>query len=218
MEYIDFGFGVIEEENNTMCSTFDSQAVSDVEVESKHPDRKTCIHCLETFPATLEYFRKESKPRKTKFHDGLSSVCKCCAKKRDRGYREKTKGEMNENLNLVYEDYKGNDDERKLATILHKNARSRALKHNREFTLSIEDLLPLPAFCQYTGVPLMYNRENHDHSASLDRIDNDKGYTKENIRIVTQKVNKTKSGTSVDEMLEKVKLFTTVLKELGKTI
>ena len=94
------------------------------------------------------------------------------------------------------------------------NARSRARIKNLEFTLKLEDLLPLPAFCQYTKVPLKYNRENEDNSASIDRIDNSKGYIPGNVKIVTQKINKVKSDLSLEELKERINLYTTILEQL----
>ena len=78
MEYFDFGYGKIEEEN-VLSSIGISPVASDT--ETKQQDTKMCITCGEVFPATLKHFRKESKKRKTKYHDGLTSVCKDCAKK-----------------------------------------------------------------------------------------------------------------------------------------
>lgn len=221
--FTDFGYGVIEEENNTTFSEDTSEFASDIEteqelivndVEPERTDTKMCITCGETFPATLEFFRKESKKRKHKKHDGLTGVCKKCAKVRDKGYRQKYKGDINSKLETVYKDHTSNDDEVALAKKLMTNARSRANFKNLEFTLKLDDILPLPAFCQYTKVPLKYNRENEDNSASIDRIDNSKGYIPGNVKIVTQQINKIKGDLSLEQLQERIELYQTILRQI----
>ena len=46
-------------------------------------NKRRCTTCKEEKPATLDYFYKS-----TKVSSGLQSVCKTCASKRERRYRE----------------------------------------------------------------------------------------------------------------------------------
>jgi hypothetical protein len=52
--------------------------------------------------------------------------------------------------------------------------------------------------CFYTKVPLEFKR-NHPYSATLDRIDSSKGYTKDNCVVVTKFINLAKSDHSLEE-------------------
>tara|TARA_Y100000004_G_scaffold93073_1_gene104283 strand:+ start:994 stop:1566 length:573 start_codon:yes stop_codon:yes gene_type:complete len=174
---------------------------------------KACIHCGQSFPLDNKNFRKDKKSS-----DGFNSVCKICCKKRDAMYRNDKKTEINKPLNSTYSklDNKSDATEVYLANILLKNAGSRARREKMAFNIELNDLLPLPAFCQYTGVPLLYNRENDPNSASIDRIDNSKGYEKDNIKIVTQQINKMKHSISIEVMEQRYKLYQVVLRVLGK--
>lgn len=43
--------------------------------------------------------------------------------------------------------------------------------------------------CVYSGLPISWSVKGWDHTASLDRIDNDKGYTEDNVQLVHKEVN-----------------------------
>jgi len=52
--------------------------------------------------------------------------------------------------------------------------------------------------CVYSGLPISWSVTGWDHTASIDRIDNDKGYTEENVQLVHKDVNMMR-GTLDDE-------------------
>lgn len=84
-----------------------------------------------------------------------------------------------------------------------KHAKYRAKKKNIEFSLLKEDVV-IPKVCPVLGIPIIpYSFYN---SPSLDRIDNKRGYTKENIIVVSFKANMLKGAASMDE-LEKIIQF-----------
>ena len=43
--------------------------------------------------------------------------------------------------------------------------------------------------CVYSGLPIGWSSVGWDHTASIDRIDNDKGYTEDNVQLVHKDVN-----------------------------
>lgn len=59
------------------------------------------------------------------------------------------------------------------------------------FTISVEDIV-IPAYCPVFGTPLT--------SPSLDRFDNDQGYTPDNIRVISRRANLIKSDATADEI------------------
>lgn len=75
-----------------------------------------------------------------------------------------------------------------------KEARSRAAKFNREFTITPEDIEAIwVSHCPIFGIPLIINTNTAGpNSPSLDRIDNTKGYTPDNIAVVSFKFNSMK--------------------------
>lgn len=80
-----------------------------------------------------------------------------------------------------------------------------------EFNLTIEDLV-IPDVCPVLGLKLKfgadraYGNNATDDSPSVDRIDPTKGYTKDNIVIVSWRANRIKGNASFDE-LKKISNF-----------
>jgi len=75
-----------------------------------------------------------------------------------------------------------------------------------EFDLLESDFdLPLPTRCPILGIPLTYGgngtSRQSDSSATIDEIDNDRGYLKGNVLICSWKANRMKSDASADELL-----------------
>jgi hypothetical protein len=68
-----------------------------------------------------------------------------------------------------------------------------------------EDDLQIPDKCPVLGIPLQinYNISNKDNSPSIDKIDPSKGYTKDNVAVISMKANRIKNDASLEE-LEKV--------------
>jgi hypothetical protein len=81
------------------------------------------------------------------------------------------------------------------------SARNRAVKAGLQFTIEPEDII-IPEVCPVLGIPLVPGggRENKNNSPSLDRFDNTKGYTKENIRVISWRANSLKSNGTLEEM------------------
>jgi hypothetical protein len=70
------------------------------------------------------------------------------------------------------------------------------------FDLTIDDL-ELPDKCPILGLRLQFNTvEADDNSYSLDRIDNSKGYTKDNVQIISLKANILKSSGTLDQLIK----------------
>ncbi len=92
---------------------------------------------------------------------------------------------------------------------LYNHLKSSAKKRNIEFTLTMVDMyeLSFPLSCSITGEPLHFNRgKASDNSFSIDRINTNKGYTADNIIVVSNRVNRIKNDGTPEE-LEKISKF-----------
>ncbi len=91
----------------------------------------------------------------------------------------------------------------KMAAVL-RNARARAGSEGREFSITIEDLLPLPFHCSILGIELLYSfagkKGPRAASPSIDRIDNALGYVKGNVRVISFRANRIRNDASLDEL------------------
>ncbi len=70
-------------------------------------------------------------------------------------------------------------------------AKHRARKKNLEFSLELDDII-IPTHCPIFKIPMV--------SPSIDRISCDRGYTKDNIRIVCKRANILKSNATLAEL------------------
>lgn len=84
-----------------------------------------------------------------------------------------------------------------------RNLKSSAKRRNIEFNLKYSDL-ELPEFCPLLNVKLEYNSEgefNLQNHATVDRIDNSKGYIKGNVIIISRLANNMKNEANFEQLL-----------------
>lgn len=80
----------------------------------------------------------------------------------------------------------------------------RARARNLEFNLIREEIV-IPVACPVLGIPLEQIKDRtrvkkNNNTPTFDRVDNTKGYTKDNTRIISWKANKLKSNASLEEL------------------
>lgn len=81
-----------------------------------------------------------------------------------------------------------------------KASKQSAKKKGLEHSIMVADLLPLPEFCPVFGFKLDYNLSKFgETSPSIDRINNEKGYVKGNIVIVSWKANALKKNGTIQD-------------------
>lgn len=82
--------------------------------------------------------------------------------------------------------------------------KQRAKRNGRQFSLVAEDLLPLPEICPLLGITLDYSKNRGKgflpDSPSIDRIDNSKGYTADNIWVISNKANSIKRDATYEDL------------------
>jgi hypothetical protein len=94
-----------------------------------------------------------------------------------------------------------------LAKDMWFQARKRALLKGLEFNLEVTDII-IPEVCPVLGIKLERLDKRHDGSPSLDRIDNTKGYIKNNIAIISWRANAIKKDATLEELKALVKYLT----------
>lgn len=85
---------------------------------------------------------------------------------------------------------------------LLRAARTRAKKFNLEFDLTLGDII-IPKYCPYLGVELKPYAAREYGSldvASLDRKDSSRGYTKDNIEVISWLANMMKNRATIKEL------------------
>lgn len=86
---------------------------------------------------------------------------------------------------------------------LYNRLKASAKKRNIPFALTLTDLnnLTYPITCPVLGMPLKFNRGRpQDNSYSIDRIDSSRGYTIDNIIVVSWRANKLKNSSTTTEL------------------
>lgn len=85
---------------------------------------------------------------------------------------------------------------------MHQRSKVRAKKYDREFNLEIDDIV-IPTHCPILGVELItkVGSGGDQNSPSLDRINSNKGYTKDNIQVISSLANRMKSDANKEQLV-----------------
>ena len=178
-------------------------------------EQRKCTQCGEN-----KSFSCFSKKHTGKY--GLSSQCKQCHTISERLGR----GHGIKDINLLTDKQKkvrkrrselckaaSRKNPKKKLVIAAKN---RAKIKNIEFNLT-EDDLRIPETCPALGILLIQAKDRHNkHSPSVDRLDAAKGYTKENINIISFRANTIKSDATFEEFEAIYKWWKAELKKRKK--
>lgn len=85
---------------------------------------------------------------------------------------------------------------------MHQRAKVRCKKNGREFSIKVDDIV-IPDKCPILGIEINCNSGRpgaYRNSPSLDRIDNSKGYTPDNIQVISQQANAMKHSASNSDL------------------
>lgn len=130
--------------------------------------------------------------------DGLQHKCKDC----DNSYQRSRKDLKNE-WSKEYQMKRRKDPSYRLQMLLN-TSKQRAIAKGREHTITIEDLkeiYPEDNKCPVFGFELEWNSAGfRETSPSIDRIDSSKGYTRDNVQILSWKANRLKSYATVEDL------------------
>jgi len=146
---------------------------------------RICSKC-HTIKQIKEFYTRKVSP------DGYGHQCKKCVVLYSKIWKRKNR-ERNKVLT------RKNRIENKEREILNR-ARQRAKKNGLDFNLELSDII-IPEFCPVLGIKLeRLNTKLEDSSPSIDRLDNSKGYIKENIMIISARANRIKADANLKEL------------------
>jgi hypothetical protein len=156
---------------------------------------KTCSSCKEAKFLSEFTLNKAAK-------DGLQYKCRAC----DLTYQTKRRKEKAQEIKEYSRNYQKNrreDFDYRLQMLLNAS-KQRAKTKNREHTLTLQDVkdkYPPDGLCPVFGFSLEFNSKGfRETSPSIDRIDSSKGYTPENIQIISWKANRLKAYATVEDL------------------
>jgi hypothetical protein len=156
---------------------------------------KVCSHCKVDKPLT-DYTKNNAAP------DGLQYRCRAC----DLAYQAKRRIENHkENLDYAreYQRNRRKNFDYRLQMLINAS-KQRAKDKYREHTITVEDvkaIYPKDGCCPIFGIKLEFNSAGfRETSPSIDRIDSTKGYTPDNIQIISWKANRVKGYATLKEL------------------
>lgn len=85
--------------------------------------------------------------------------------------------------------------------------RRRARKRGLECTISANDL-EIPTHCPLLGIPLFFSDgKQTPNTPSIDRIDNTRGYTPDNIQVISWEANFVKLNQTLEHVRKRITFF-----------
>lgn len=181
--------------------------------EKYHEEKRICPNCGTV--RTVDVKNDVIVKRRTYFCDACNSILSLPEKKR---ILKATYPEYKERYKkLSKESYRRN--------FIHNmvsKAKQRAKKYGYEFNIENSDI-QIPELCPILEVSFVLgDKGNYEYTPTIDRIDNTKGYTKDNIQIITKKANSMKNSASIQELKTFCKnilrySLTTTEKECGES-
>lgn len=131
----------------------------------------------------------------------------------DKEYRAKNRDELNAKHRMYRNERKdhyrmtdqASRDKRNSDPVLRKknivsNCKYRAQRDDYEFNLTVDDL-EWPEYCPVFGIKLNYQKSRWGYDGpSVDKVDNTKGYTKENCRVISLRANTLKSNATLEQL------------------
>ncbi len=147
---------------------------------------RTCTDCNKNYPLTNEFFYLHKNSR-TKEYRFIHRCRKCQKIKRIKDYpKERTQTRLR---NRLYPEKQ-----------MFRRAKMRAKKFNIEFTIALEDII-IPEYCPILNLKLYVTTGiASDNSPSLDKIDPIKGYTSDNIRVISRMANIMKAHATEEQL------------------
>jgi hypothetical protein len=137
---------------------------------------KRCNKCGEEFPVTTDYFTKYKNSK-----DGFYYTCKTCQSENRTKSRKKNGRKWHENI----------------LNSIHSRAKvtNKSDEIDRSFLIELKNRQN--GMCYWFNIPIDFTMQDKLRRPSIDRLDNSKGYTKDNVVLTTQFANLGRQSESV---------------------
>lgn len=175
---------------NTLTK-YEKQHIWRINQGGYHEETRQCLNCGQTW--TVEVKNDNQSTRIKHFCSNCNS--KLTQKNKDHicrlkvdGFHEKEKAarRLSHRRNIIHN--------------MVSNAKERATKKGLDFNLEDKDIV-IPNVCPLLNVPFILGEKgNYEYTPTIDRIDNTKGYTKDNIWVITKKANSMKNSATLTEL------------------
>lgn len=159
-----------------------------------------CKTCGEVKPYT-EFWKQRTKR-------GYFAECKSCQRERNKKWINNNQDRYRQLNAAATKKVRSTSPERTMVN----TARARAKKRGIDFSITHEDV-HIPDVCPVLGIQLHSHLGSSskgggwDDSPSIDRIDNNKGYTPDNIVVVSWRANRVKSHISIEEIRKLLEFY-----------
>lgn len=87
-----------------------------------------------------------------------------------------------------------------------QHARNRARINSREFNITIDNI-SIPSHCPVLGIKLVHGWDDDESCPTLERIDNNVGYTPNNVMVVSALANRVKSSATWQQIIQVGKFY-----------
>lgn len=151
-----------------------------------------CTTCKQEKPET-EFYKDRKKA------SGRFAECKKCNRERNRGWWSENYHHVKRKYHKNCKRYRGKDKRAQLV----RQAKWRAAQRGLEFSITKEDVV-WNEVCPVFGLALNYDGQGRKtpspNAASLDRIDNSKGYVPGNVIVISHRANAIKRDATLEEL------------------
>lgn len=179
--------------------------------EQENIAAQVCKTCGKEKPASAFYKQKTKR-------NGLFAECKLCQRQRNQKWIDENRDRFR-NINRKATSAKRMRNPIKNMLAL---ARARAKRTGLEFNITENDLT-IPAVCPVLGIELSFGLGKGDGNglairdtrASLDRVDNSKGYVVGNVVVVSYRANRIKSDANATELLKIARFYAGMVPSKG---
>lgn len=168
-------------------------------------ENKICRRCGKELPLTDFY------PNAKAGNMGRDAYCKKCRIEYHKSRKDIINARRREKMQIAgeYREHilagKRKSHRNNLERAILNRAKQRAIKWGLDFDIEITDII-IPEICPLLEIPIFAGTKgNYHNSPSLDRIDNTKGYTKDNIRVISTLANSMKNAASKELLYRFIK-------------
>lgn len=158
----------------------------------RHQEERECPNCGKVWKIWTQKFY----PEEYRFYH----FCNDCQKILTPWDRKRIKMEKMPDARKIYLKHKREEFLRGYIKHMLHRTKDRATKKGICFDLKEEDIV-IPEVCPLLEIPIIIGtKDNYENTPSIDRIDNTKGYTKDNVWIISKKANSMKNSATPEEL------------------